>query len=224
MKPPPYVEQVGSLFILLPHSYGDTKAFAFHVARMVADRITFQQGDFRILSGLIACKRIAETPEEEAEFGENLYNIEAHLVEVVAAPTFDSSQITKTPSSPQHLALSSQFNETKRDKSSIRQFLGYFRILESVCHTSDDKIPLKQRLLASAALRGIHDRLVNHGDYETLIAEFVEIRHKCAHLRLEKGFGYAPADPAVERNVKPHLPLLEAMAHCSIMGPEATSQ
>lgn len=221
-EPPPYVDQVGSLFILLPYSYAETRNFALYVARMVADRITFQQGDFRIVSGLIACKRIAETPEEQEDFGDKLYNIEARLIEVIQPPAFDSASLMDTPATPHSLALMSQFNDTKRDGSAIRQFLGYFRILESIYHTTVERTTLKQVLIESSELREIHSSLANIGSYDALISELVEVRHKCAHLKLSKGFGYVPIDPTIEREVRPHLSLLAALVSCSIMRLESS--
>lgn len=219
IKPPPLVEQVGSLHVLLPHSRDDTRLFAYHVANMIADRITFQQGDFRLLAGLVVCKRIAETAQEEVQFGEELYYVDMRLQEIdETTPTFDSSRITTVPATPQHVALISQFNETKRDKSAIRQFLGYFRIIESIYVTTDSKLTLKQVLLQSPDLQAIYGVLVQGESFESLVRKLVDIRHQCAHLKLSTGFGYVPIDPAVDHEVKPRLPLLAALAYYSIVG------
>ncbi len=220
-KPPPYVEQVGSLFVTLPHSPKETRDFAFHIAAMVADRITFQQGDFRIGYGMVLCKRIAETPEEEQEFGANPYSAELSIEEIIPLPAFDSKGLTRAPSAPQHEALIAQYTGTKRDTSPIRQFLGYFRILESIYHVDKKRTPLKQVLVASEDLRGIHQLLFADASFESTISELVEVRHKCAHLKLSKGFGYVPVDPAVEHEVKPHISALATFAYYSIMGPES---
>jgi hypothetical protein len=216
-KPPPFVDQVGSLFITMPCSQEDTKSFAHYVAAMMADRITFQSGDFRIHYGLVFCKRIAETPDEEQEFGDKLYSAEVHLEEVIPTMPFDSIAFAQLPSASIHPGLISQFNDTKRDNSPIRQFLGYFRILESAYHLEPKKQTLKQALCGSAELRAIYASLVEGGDLDALANALVDIRHRCAHLRLGTGFGYVPTDPAIEGEVRPHVPLLAAMAYRCIV-------
>jgi hypothetical protein len=77
---------------------------------------------------------------------------------------------------------------------------------------------LKQALYASSELRGIYGSLVEGGDFEAFAKNIVDIRHRCAHLKLGAGFGYVPADPAIESEVKPYLPLLAAMTHLCITG------
>lgn len=218
VEPPPYIDQVGSLYVLLPYSQSETKDFAFFVARTVADRISFQQGDFRIAGGLIICKRIAETSEEEAEFGDEIYFVQLNLVEVLPTPTFDSSALEQTPMTPQHFALIAQFNETKRDKSPIRQFLGYFRIIESISHASGKKGTMRQVLTQSEEFQRIFNTVAVSDTFDDLITKLVDMRHKCAHLKLQKGFGYTPIDPAIESDVKPLVSLMEIFAYESIMG------
>jgi hypothetical protein len=215
-KPLPDIEQLGSIYITLPYSHDETRDFAHHIATIVADNITFHQGDFRIRYGLVVCKRIAETPEEEVEFGDKLYQVEAQLEEVVAAPNFESEKITHNPISPARQALVSQFIETKRDTSPIRQFLGFFKIIESIYHSTSGSISLKEALLGNLKLRQIYDSLGTQNSYDTIISELVKARHQCAHLKLGKGFGYAPNNPAVESEIRPLLPLLGTLAHRSI--------
>ncbi len=217
-EPPPYVDQVGSLYILLPYSHTETREVALFLARVVADRITFQQGDFRLLGGLVACKRIAETPEEEIAFGEDLYHVEVSLIEVLPTPEFDSSRLAATPTNPKHLALIAQFNETKRDESPIRQFLGYFKIIESATHADRDAGNMKQVLLANPDLRSAFESEVERMSFPEAISQLVEVRHKCAHLKLDRQFGYTPLAQAVETEVKPLLPMVATLAHSMIMG------
>jgi hypothetical protein len=219
-KPPPFVEQVGSLFITLPYSAKETRDYAIFLSQYMRERINFQQGDFRIQWGLIIYKRIAETEEEEREFGDKIYGIEAHLEEVLPVPSFDSTKLTQQPSGSQNIALISQFNEAKRDKSVVSQFLGYFRIIESIYNTSTERGSLKQILLRSARLHAVYDLMIKDGSFEVFVSELVEVRHQCAHLRLAHGFGYAPNDPAIESKVKPLLPLIAAIARQSIIGTE----
>lgn len=216
-EPPPGVEQIGSLYVLLPGSKTDTRDFALLVAKLVADRITFQQGDFRIRHGFFSCKRIPETPEEEAEFGDQLWSVELHLEEVIPVPAFDSTQLAKTPQDQHHVALIAQFNDAKRDERPISQFLGFFKILESAFH-GHKKTSLTEALLQDPVFRKIFNHVVSGGIVEEAVSKLVEVRHKCAHLKLSKGFGYAPIDPAVETEVKPLIPLVQALAHFTISG------
>lgn len=215
---PPGVEQVGTLYVLIPGSQADTRDFALRIAQLVADRITFQQGDFRIQYGLLSCKRIAETQEEEAEFGDRLWSVEARFEEVIQAPTFDSKRLTNTPKEPHHAALISQFNDAKRDDRPIPQFLGFFKILESVFHGEKGKASLKDALYHDPKFRRVFERVTKGGNFEETVSKLVEVRHQCAHLKLPKGYGYVPIDPAVETDVKPLIPLVATLAHFTISG------
>jgi hypothetical protein len=221
--PPPFVEQLGSMFITLPYSKEESKSFAYYVAQMMEDRITFQSGDFRIRYGLVKCKRIAETPEEEMDFGDRLYSIEGRVVEIIPTPSFNSEVFKALPSYGLHAGLISQYNETKRDTSPIRQFLGFFKILESLYHTGGKRQTLKQALLDSTDLQMIYTSLVKDDNFEGFANDVVEIRHRCAHLKLGAGFGYLPADPAIESEVKPYLPLLEDITYACIIGAKHSS-
>lgn len=223
-QPPPLVEQVGSLFITLPYPQSETKSFAYYVARIVADQITFLSGDFRINYGLVFCKRIAETPEEKAEFGDKLYSAELRLQEVIPAAIFDSGTFAQMALCRSHPGLISQYNETKRDSSPIRQFLGFFRILESLYHLDDKKRTLKQALYQSSELRGVFASMVDNGDFDTFVKNIVDIRHRCAHLKLGAGFGYVPADPAIENEVRPYLALLAMITRICITSPEEPAE
>jgi hypothetical protein len=215
---PPGVEQTGKVYVLLPGSRVDTRDFALHVARLVADRITFDQGDFRIQYGLLSCKRIAETAEEEAEFGDKLWSTEVHLEEVIPASTFDSTTLVKTPQNPRHVALISQFNDATRDERPISQFLGFLKILESVFHAESKKVSLREALTQDSNFRKLFEHVVKGGNIEEAVSKLVAVRHKCAHLKLQTGFGYVPIDPAVETEVKPLISLVATLAHFAITG------
>lgn len=223
-KPEPGVDQVGSLFITLPGSQSETKAFAYQLAANLTDRITFQSGDFRTQYGYVTCKRIPENKQEEEEFGDKLYSIEFVLTEVLAPEPFDSVAFVQPPTQSVHLGLVSQYNETKRDSSPIRQFLGFFRILESLYHSQDEKKTLKQALGSSSELKQVYTLLVDNENFDAFIENIVDIRHRCAHLKLQKGFGYVPADPAIGVEVQPYLPLLNEMTYICIRGTDAHAE
>lgn len=217
------VAQTGNMFITLPYSQEDTKEFAYHIAGVVTEQISFHSGDFSIHYGGVICKRIAETPEEEKEFGDKLYSIEMRLQEVIPPPSFRSDDISKTVFSPDVQALISQYNETKKDSSNIRQFLGYFRILESLFHSSNKKIPLKKAFITNEELRTIFDKYSANLDFEDFVKHIVNVRHKCAHLKMDKGFGYTPADPGVSEDIDPYLRLLAIITHNALLDGSLTS-
>ncbi len=218
VDPPPGVEQEGSIFIELPYPPEETRDLAFELAGHVAERIAFGQGDLRVSYSPVMYRRIPETPEEEESVGDRTYGIEARFREYEEAPAFSSERLLAALSSPERGALISQFNETRSDASPIRQFLGYFRILESI-YCTQEKIPLKRSLAENQELTAVYEGLGLPEPYEEFIARIVEGRHRCAHLKLAKGFGYVPDDPAVNQEVVPLLDTLEALAYLSIKGP-----
>jgi hypothetical protein len=215
-KPPPMVAQIGTLYLTLPKGPAETKAFAYHVAKQIQERITFQSGDFR-LKGLFVGKIITETPEEEEKYGDRLYYMDIHLQEVVPPPSFKSNSLVDIPLKPTHISLLSQFNETKNDDSAIRQFLGYFRIIESISHRKGEKQPLKNVLKSNHELRAIYNDIIKDEDFDGFIDKIVNTRHKCAHLKIDKGFGYTPSDPAIKKDLKPYLNILAELAYRAIL-------
>lgn len=218
-EPAPNVDQLATMYVLLPGAMEDTRVFAYQIALMVAERISFKQGDLKIKGGFLSCERIPETPEEEEEIGEDRFCVEMKMMEMLPTPVFDSSLLTQTPLMPKNHELISQFNDTMRDNSPIRQFLGFFKILESIYHVKEKKkLTLKQVLLSSPDLEQIYNDIDIDDSYETLIVKLVEIRHRCAHLKLTSGFGYSPIDPDVKEIVKPLIPIVSQMAFRSIEG------
>jgi hypothetical protein len=203
-------EQMGQMFVTLPLRPEKAEGLAYTVARQVAEQVGFRNGDFRVSYAFVACQRIAENPEEEAEIGGKPYSIRFHLQEVVASPEFDGSAF-RAGAHIVNVDLLAQYNETRRDESPIRKFLGYFRIIESLSHAAEGGKPLKATLRAFALLER-HFKAIQPGDgYGAFVDAIVEVRHKCAHLRLDKGFGYTPVDPSVKAEVLPHLALLEEL-------------
>jgi hypothetical protein len=207
------VEQTGELRITIPLRPEDAEGLAYVAAQQMCEQVAFRNGDFRLDFSLVTCKRIAENPEEEAEIDGKIYSMRISFQEVVATPEFDGTAFKGISSSSPPIELLSQFNETRRDTSPIRKFLGYFRILESLSQGQADRVHLKKALLGYASLAHHFAALVPNGDFATFIGELVETRHRCAHLKVNVGFGYAPTDPAIAREVTPQLPLLEALVY-----------
>ena len=214
-KPPPRIEQIGILFITLPAPPIQTKSFAYHLARQIQERISFQSGEFN-LKGMPVGKIITETPEEEQECGEHLYYMDVHLQIVDPVPTFDSKTLADIPLNPVENQLLAQFNETKKDKSLIRQFHGYFKILESLASTRRSKKYLKDSLKSCALLRDVFVQYFPDLNYDDHVDILVPIRHKCAHLKMEKNFGYTPNDPKVIEEVKPYVSMVATIAYYAV--------
>tara|TARA_R110002124_G_scaffold249654_2_gene414757 strand:+ start:2161 stop:2970 length:810 start_codon:yes stop_codon:yes gene_type:complete len=211
---PSDVEQVGSLYITLGYGVKEAKPIAHWIAQYMAQQISFQSGRFRIDYSFVTCKRITETEEEEKEFGDKLYSVELHLEEVIPTPAFDSERFQESALKPIDMRLLAQFNDAAADSSPIKKFLGFFRILESLFSGSKKK-PLKTAFKESDRLRRNFEKLLPDGKFETFVDEVVDVRHRCAHLKLDKSFGYAPIDPKIDEEVRPLLSALEALcANC----------
>lgn len=210
------VEQAGYLIITLPLDRDAAKELAYTSAYRVGEQIAFRNGDFRVDFGFISCKRIAETADEEAEIDGKPYSLEFSLEEVVGTPEFDGSHLPSLANAP--VELLAQFNETRRDKSPVRQFLGYFKILESLSNQAGAASRIRQALLAYSPLVRHYADLQPAGNFETFVGRLVATRHQCAHLKSADGFGYAPNDPAVRDEVIPQIALLEELAYRCLAG------
>jgi hypothetical protein len=210
------VEQTGDLLITIPLRPKEGEPLAYTAARSVGEQVAFRNGDFRVEYGFVACRRIAETPEEEAEIDDKPYSVRINLQQVIAAPEFDSAAIPSL--GHVDVALLAQYNQTKRDDNPIRQFLGFFRIIETTSYSSPARKPLKQALKENSLLQAHFLSLLPQESFDEYVEQIVEIRHKCAHWRGDVGFGYAPSDPAVKEEVLPELRLLQELAYRCIDG------
>jgi hypothetical protein len=223
-KPPSGVEQMGSLFITVPYPPEKGRDFARYLSWWMTQQIMFRyaEGDFRIHGGILVWKRIPETPEEEAEIGDRPHGAEISMVEDIGTPAFDGALLPELAARNVPPGLLAQFNESKLDANPIRRFLGFFRILEGLFVASGDRAPLKDLLRGNETLRAHYVALVPKGDFDFFIKAIVAARHRCAHLKLDANFGFVPGDPRIEQEIRPHLPVLEALAYeCLISGPKA---
>lgn len=173
------IEQFGDLIITLPFEEAGDLAYA--IAQSFGEKIAFRNGDFRVEYGFVSCRRIAETPEEEAEIDGKPYSIRFHLQEVVASPEFDSTGLNEL--SGTDTALLSEYNDTKRDTNPIRQFLGFFRIIESFSYRGVSKGTLKTVIGHHPFLRRHFASLLPNDDFQQYVNRIVDIRHRCAHLK-----------------------------------------
>jgi len=206
----------GELHIELPGDVEETKSLAIQLSRTLSEQITFSQGRFKIDYSLMCCKRIPETAEEEIAVDDRPFWVNASFQSVPEEPVFDPIVFSGSRVTPDTLPLIAQYNETSQDKSPIRQYLGYFRIVESVHHSPYPNISLQAALTQSDCLHQVYRRFNGDEPYDVAIERIVKVRHKCAHLKLARGFGFTPLDPAVEIEVRPLLELVAAMARASL--------
>lgn len=214
---PAGIDQCGTLIITLPMSdeAGETAAYQF--AAIIAEKLSFQSGHFRVDGGYVITKRSAETPEEEQAIGDASCSLKLNIIEVNSPPVFDVAAFTTPSGRSADLRLMAQFNEKCRDTSLIRQFLGFFRIIESVVVAENPKkMYLKDAIKASTRLRRFFLDELQHADFDAFVDDAVERRHECAHLKFGKNFGYVPNDPRLEGEVRPLVPLLQALVRSCV--------
>jgi hypothetical protein len=213
-------EQTGSLFITLPLTYEMAKEEVHSLVHLIAERISFESGEFNIHGSPVICKRISETPKEEEEIGDSPYAIEMHMEEVVSPPTFDSKSFTERSKTSIDLGLVSQHNAAKKALNPIDKFLGFFKILES-------QFMSKECLEDSETLFKIYAGTFKFGSIDQARTSFIEFikgiihaRPRCAHLKANKNFGYVPIDPRVRKEVEPFLLPLEVLTYATITSKE----
>lgn len=215
-EPSPGFDQSGFIFIVLPMAGEEANAAAHQLVHMLAEKLSFQWGHFKIHGGFVMSKRIPETPEEETEVGDTPYSLTMHVVEVIDPPVFDVKAFAAASARPMDLRLLAQYNEACREKSVIGQFLGLFRIVENRAISESPKLTLKDAIKASTQLRAMFLESVKGVEFDTFVDSIVETRHECAHLRLEKNFGYVPIDPRLESEVRPLLFQLQILARSCV--------
>jgi hypothetical protein len=213
---PEGIDQCGTLIVTLPMNDELGESVAYQFAAITAEKLSFQGGHFSVGNGYVISKRIAETPEEEKEIGDNSCSLKLNLIEVISPPVFDVTAFTESSHRSADIRLMAQFNETCRDASLIRQFLGFFRIIESAVEAENPKMHLKDAIKANSRLRSFFLDELQCADFDAFVENAVERRHECAHLRLGKNFGYVPNDPRLESEVRPLVPLLQALARLCV--------
>ncbi len=225
----PKADQTGSLFLTLPLSYDEAKPLAHELAYSIAHRITFfESGEFNIHGGLVICERIPETPEEEKEIGDKPYAAEMHLEEVIEPPKFDSAIFAKKLYNSADIDLIAQHNTAKYSKHTIDKFLGFFKILESQCLSNQQKKTLEDCLKNNERLFMIFYSTFKFESLEhakesfiKFIKSIVNARHRCAHLKENKTFGYVPFDPRIKDEVIPFIYALEILTYKLIINGSA---
>lgn len=216
--------QSGKLFINLPMPYDEAKPIAEYLAHHLSQEIAFQFGDFTLRGGLILGKNIPESEEEEKELGDAPYFAEVNLVEVRDPVAFDSASFEDISHLPLDQHLLAQHLSARQSKSPIERFLGFFKILESEFSPSSKKETLRESLTNSDVLFQIFSASFQprgETDIRQSFSEFVDAvvhaRHRCAHLRKNKGFGYSPIDSDVKTAVEPYIQPLDILTYETII-------
>ena len=214
------VDQTGSFYLTLPLPYEKAKPHAAALAKMIAERISFESGEFRLLGGMIVCKRIPENPEEEKEVGDKSYAVEMHLVEVVGAAPFDSKGFIEKSNLIMDIGLVSQHNAAKKATNPIDKFLGFFKIIEKQFTSGCKKQSLRECLSNNIKLFNIYKCTFKFDTDEQarqffliFVNSIVNTRHECAHLKADKNFGYVPIDHRIKKEVEPFLIQLEILTY-----------
>jgi Methylamine utilization protein MauJ len=214
-------DQTGTIFITLPISYNDSKPFAYDLAHRIANRISFsQQGQFNLHLGLVFCKSIPETEEEKKEIGDKPYSGVMHLEEVIKPFTLDSADFVKKLNTTLDNDLILMHNMAKNSSNLIDKFMGFFKIIENYCVLKDNKESLKDCLDKDERLFNIFHTTFNFSSLEhaqesfiKFIESIVHARHRCAHLKKNKKFGYLPDDPRIQEQVDPLIQPMEILTY-----------
>jgi hypothetical protein len=219
----PAAMQRGKLHITLPLRFNEAKELACYIASNISQKITFEFGEFKIHGGLIVCKNIPETQEEEIEVGDTPYNAEAIFEKAVEPSIFEASAFEKISSLPLDIDLVAQHNMATKATNPIDKFMGYFKILESQFPPDSKRQPLREVFIRSNIL---NDIFINTFDFKNnedplqkfddFISSIVRTRHRCSHLKKYSNFGYLPDDPKIKTEVGPFLQPLEILTHETI--------
>jgi hypothetical protein len=211
------LEQRGKLNITISDNYEGGKLYIKNLAAFLAQQISFNYGHFSLQGGMLACKRIPETPEEEAFIGDAPYAVEMCFEEVLPQPEFDPAHFAEQSKKPINIGLVTQFNSAKAAKNPVDQFLGYSKIIEAVFMTR--KSGLESALKSNPDFFALfcmvfyfESPATARLEFENFVAKMVNGRHNCAHLKPMNYFGYLPNDSRLGSDIIPLLPMLEQLA------------
>lgn len=221
----PTAEQTGTMYITIPYNYEEAKDMAKALAHLLSEKISFDFGEMRLHTGMIMCERLPETPEEKEIVGDAPFAVEMHMEEVVTPPKFDAEQLTAQSAITMDTRLISQHNAAKRTPNPIEKFLGFFKIIETLFVPHNKKVSLQDALLSNKDFFNLFAKVLRHDspeqckkEYETFVTQIVNGRHKCAHMKLKKDFGYWATDPRVRNEIEPHLQVIEVLTYYAIRG------
>lgn len=210
------INQTGRLVVELPLYDDEAKDFAYHVAYLAQQKISFEHGRLKIHSAFIVGKRIPETKEEEAEVGDSPYFATFKFKEVVEAPKFDPKSFSSPKISPDSLRLLSQYNSAKSANNPIDMYLGLFKIIEDQFCGKNRKETIGEALKGSDLFFELYKKTFSVQEtkqqdsavqelFRDFVKKLVHIRHNCSHLKSKRNFGYSYDDSRVDTEVKPTL-------------------
>lgn len=221
----PTAEQTGIMYITIPFTYEEGREVVKGIAYLLSERISFDFGKMKINTGMILCERLPETPEEVEQVGDAPFAAEMNLEEVVSPPTFDAKKLSDQSAVNMDTRLVAQHNAAREHKNPIERFLGFFKIIETLYGPHSDKIKLKEALLNNGDLFVLFRKTFKFEtqedykrEYTRFIEKIVKGRHRCAHMRLKKDFGYWSNDPRVKTEIEPFIGALEALTYYAIRG------
>jgi hypothetical protein len=221
----PTAEQTGTMNITVPCNYEEGKDVVKALAYLLSERISFDFGELKLLTGMILCERLPETSEERELVGYAPFAVEMSMVEVVTPPKFDAEQLIAQSATAMDTRLVSQHNAAKRTPNSIEKFLGFFKIIETLFIPYDKRKPLQDALLSNKDFYKLFTNVLRHDspeqqekEYKKFVTQIVNGRHRCAHMKLKKDFGYWATDPRVKDEIEPHLHVLEVLTYYAIRG------
>lgn len=219
----PNAEQTGIMYITISLNYEEGREIVKGIAYLLSQRISFDFGEMSIHTGVIMCERIPETPEEKELVGDAPFAVEMSLEEVVSPPTFDAKKLSSQTAISMDTRLVAQHNSARKISNPIDKFLGFFKIIETLFGPHNSKISSKDALLGSTSFFGIFKSVLRYDnpelyqdEYKKFVTKIVSARHRCAHMRLKKDFGYWANDPRAKDEIEPYLGVLEALTHRAI--------
>jgi hypothetical protein len=223
----------GYIYVTLPGSPEESHFLAKEIVYGLKEHIEFFYKDFEISGGMVTAERIPENEEEAMLIGEEKYWAQITVQEVLPGEKFDRRILSLFPSSRKLLRLIRQYNIARKSRTQIDYFLGMFKILESQFHIGNRRARealLRSDVFCRLVLQNIKVRRepgefvpIRDDELPNLVNTLVNIRDKCAHLKEQNKFGYAPYDPEVFEEVDPFTGIVEKIARESIMEKYRTS-
>lgn len=203
----------GSLFIKLPFSQEKAEKVVFYILHQIVERIKFNFGKFEIISGFITGEHIPENEEEKQQIGDKKYFVTMRFQEIIPEPIFDPKSFIKASSCD--IDMLTIYNTAKEAIPPIDKFFGFFKILENR-YTSNGKRNSLKNNLENRELFELYKKFINDSSdwnfFKVEMDVLVDIRHKCAHLKNDKKFGYLPTDTRVDTEVNKYLPIVEILS------------
>lgn len=221
----PVADQTGIVYITIPYNYEVGKDIIKGLAYVLSERISLDFGRMKLATGMIMCERLPETPDERALVGDAPFAVEMNMETVVPPQKFDPKQLIDQSSISMDSRLVAQYNSAKENANPVEKFLGFFKIIEALFVPHDNKAPLERALLSDADFYDLFKKVLLYNspelykkEYRTFVAGIVRGRHRCAHLKLKKNFGYWSGNPRVRDEIEPYMQTLEAITYHAIRG------